>query len=910
MKADGLTEIERICVEALALPPSERSGYLDAACRDEAMRREAESLLALESRAEKIFEDDPPEGLFEAFEDYGTTGPYELQEKLGEGGMGVVFRARQAEPVIRDVALKIIRPGLASRQLVGRFLIERQALAILDHPNIARVLDAGRTSRGLPYLVMELVSGQNLAAYCEENRVGLRERIELTVQVCQAIQHAQQKGIIHRDIKPSNVLVTIYDGRPVPKVIDFGIAKVIESLRPHAAGATAGATNAGVMLGTFEYASPEQAEMGAVDIDARADVYSLGALLYFLVCGRTPLEGLQPEQYGYAEVLRRIREEAPEPVSRRTGKPELRELDWILGRALEKDRERRYQTADALAADLRRYLNGEALEAGPPSAVYRARKLAGKFRYWIAAAAVLLLLLIVSSIVLGYALWQQRRANDADIALRDVVRRIIIERPSQLAQIPNRTALRGQLMRDAEGALDALGRDARKDSALQEELARANLEIGLAKGPYSAAGSEGDPEGAAKYVRRAVELYNGLARKKPEDAAVRRGQMEALSTWLHLQFRLADSATGEAAERALESTIAGMSGEMQRAIQAPWYLSVGYIELGLLRSHENRQSETLALHKKALAAFSDRIPSGWLQDPERLENLSRLYREAALSMWLYEGYTPEAQKAAERSVQLVEGCGTPSCRMRHAQSEGTLGDIQWSSGTRDAGAAMLRKSLAEFEPMLAEDPANASVANAGNQVRAHLALMLAAGNRGEEAIGLAAKNLALPLGADAKTMRGRERAVVYRIAMGAALIGAKQFDAAERKMRDTLAENDGLEVNHDLLWCIYHLMTEALEGQNRRREAATTGDKALQMAVASPEEGMSNQVMRAVAARDYARAVANWTGAHEADRAAARRALDQFCGGPHYRYGILAVTLFETMPPPDEIAAIRRLLKP
>jgi serine/threonine protein kinase len=285
-----------------------------------------------------------------AFEDYGTTGPYELQEKLGEGGMGVVFRAHQAEPVVRDVALKIIHPALASRQLVGRFLIERQALAIMDHPNIARVLDAGRTSRGLPYLVMELVSGRNLAAYCDENGVGLRERIELTIQVCQAIQHAHQKGIIHRDIKPSNVLVTLYDGRPVPKVIDFGIAKVVQSLQPCPEGATAGATRAGVMLGTFEYASPEQAEMGAMDIDSRADVYSLGALLYSLVCGKTPLEGLRPER-GYAEILRRIREEVPEPVSRRLGKPGLRELDWVLAKALDKDRERRYQTADALAGD-------------------------------------------------------------------------------------------------------------------------------------------------------------------------------------------------------------------------------------------------------------------------------------------------------------------------------------------------------------------------------------------------------------------------------------------------------------------------------------------------------------------------------------------------------------------------------
>ncbi|HKE27413.1 MAG TPA: serine/threonine-protein kinase [Bryobacteraceae bacterium] len=905
LRAGGLTELERICLEALALSASERAEYLDSACSNESMRREAESLLDVASQADRVFEDGIPEDA----EDFGATGPYEIQEKLGEGGMGVVFRARQSEPVVREVALKIIRPGFASRQLVGRFLIERQAQAIMDHPNIARVLDAGRTSLGLPYFVMELVSGKNLAAYCEENALGLRERIELTIQVCQAIQHAQQKGIIHRDIKPSNVLVTIYDGKPVPKVIDFGIAKVVESVRGVPQNGSVGATHAGVMLGTFEYASPEQAEAGAMDIDARADVYSLGAMLYQLVCGKTPLDGLRPGECGYAEVLRRIREEAPAPVSQRAAKPELRELDWILAKALEKDRERRYQTADALASDLRRYLNGEALDAGPPSAVYRLRKLAAKFRYWIATAAVLLLLLIASSIVLGFAFWQQRRANDADAALRDVVRRIIIERPAQLAQIPNRTALRGQLMRDAEGALDALGRDARNDSALQEELARANLAIGLAKGPYSAAGSEGDPEGAAKYVRRAVELYNGMARKKPGDVAIRRGQVEALSTWLHLQYRLADNKGGEAAARQLESEIAGMSDGMRRAVQAPWYLSAAYIELGLTLSRIGRQSETLTLHKKALEAFDNRIPADWLQDPDRLENLCRLYREAAVSMWLYEGYTPQAEKAAERAVQLVEGCGAPSCRMRHAQAEGTLGEIVWCSGKRDSGVAMLRKSLAEFEAQLAEDPANAIVANAGNQVRAHLALMLAAGNRGEEAVVLARMNLRLPVGADARTNRGRERALVYRIALGAALIGAKQFNAAERHLRETLSQNEDWHVNHDLLWSTYHLLTKALEAQKKRHNALSASKTGLKMAVFSPEQGLSSQVMRAIAARDYAFAVAHWSASSDADHTAALRALDQYCSAPDHRYGILAVTLLETMPAPDEIGAIRKMLE-
>ena len=248
----NLAELERICLEALTLPPEERSVYLAFACKDESMRREVQSLLSSEGDARNLFPTFAPRGFEEAPEDYGTTGVYEIHEKLGEGGMGLVFRARQSVPVARDVALKIVRPGMASRELVARFLMERQALAIMDHPNIARVLDAGETSRGLPYLVMELVAGQTIAAFCREKNLGFRERIGLMIQVCQAIQHAHQKGIIHRDIKPSNVLVTVYDGEAMAKVIDFGIAKAIDSLRAEMPGET----RAGVMMGTFELHEP------------------------------------------------------------------------------------------------------------------------------------------------------------------------------------------------------------------------------------------------------------------------------------------------------------------------------------------------------------------------------------------------------------------------------------------------------------------------------------------------------------------------------------------------------------------------------------------------------------------------------------------------------------------------------
>jgi tetratricopeptide (TPR) repeat protein len=444
-----------------------------------------------------------------------------------------------------------------------------------------------------------------------------------------------------------------------------------------------------------------------------------------------------------------------------------------------------------LGADLRRFLDGEPVEAGPLSAAYRLRKVAARHKYWIGAAAVLIALLLSASIAMAFALRQQSRANSAAAALRQVVRRIIIERPAQLAEIPNRTALRGQLMRDAEGALDALSQDAGGDPALQMELARANLEIGLAKGPYSTAGSEGDPAGAAGYVKRAVELYTGLARKKPGDPAVRRGQIEALSTWLHLQYRLGRKEEGVEAARQLENEIGGMTPKVRDLVQANWYLSIGYMELGTILWTQDLDTEALALHRKALETFRGGIPAQWMKDPEKLGHLSHLERELVISTWMYEGISEQVELTAQRSVEAVAGCPAASCRMRHAQAESTLGEIEWASGRREEGVATLRKSLSEFEALAAEDPANAVFTNAGAQVRAYLALALAAGppNESSEAVSLAGKNLRLTAGAEASLDKGRERVLVNRITLGAALLGGRRFADAVRELRETLESN-------------------------------------------------------------------------------------------------------------------------
>lgn len=396
----------------IADSPKERwNELLDELCPDNSFKHQVRELLVADSSDDELLDHSlrPEELDVEAGEHIDG---YKLLEELARGGMGVVFMAEQKVPVRRQVALKVIKPGVDTREVIARFDAERQALSLMDHPNIATVLDAGTTDKGRPYFVMELVRGQPITTYCDQNQLSATQRLELFLPVCNAIQHAHQKGIIHRDIKPSNVLVAEYDGRPVAKVIDFGVAKAINQTLTEMTFFT----GFGQILGTFEYMSPEQSRVNQLDVDTRSDVYSLGVLLYELLTGGPPFDKERLRSVAWEEMLRIIREEDPPRPStriaattqaspdkaRRRAEPAKRgrfvrgELDWIVMKAMEKERIRRYETPNELAADIECFLNGDEVSACPPSQIYRFRKFAKRNKVAFITSAV-----VAASLILG-----------------------------------------------------------------------------------------------------------------------------------------------------------------------------------------------------------------------------------------------------------------------------------------------------------------------------------------------------------------------------------------------------------------------------------------------------------------------------------------------------------------------------
>ena len=439
--------------------PEQRRVFLDQACMgNPALRSIVEEMISTQTDAEDLLErgrsafsllsdklpvpvlenDAAEDGPGAVDERIGTQiGCYKILQRIGEGGCGVVYMAEQEKPIRRKVALKVIKLGMDTKNVIARFEAERQALALMDHPNIARVLDAGATETGRPYFVMELVRGVKITEYCDQNHLDTDQRLNLFTQICHAIQHAHQKGVVHRDIKPSNVLVTLHDGVPVPKVIDFGIAKAIEGKLTEQTLFTAYEQ----LIGTPAYMSPEQAEMSGLDVDTRSDIYSLGVLLYELLTGRTPFDGKELVKSGLDEMRRTLREQEPQRPSailttlvgaelkataehRHEAPPQLisllkGDLDWIVMKTLEKDRKCRYETVNGLAMDVQRYLNNEPVVARPPSRLYRLQKLVRRNKIVFIAGGLVLLSLLVG---LGLSTWlfiREREARHEQMILRE-----------------------------------------------------------------------------------------------------------------------------------------------------------------------------------------------------------------------------------------------------------------------------------------------------------------------------------------------------------------------------------------------------------------------------------------------------------------------------------------------------------
>jgi serine/threonine protein kinase/tetratricopeptide (TPR) repeat protein len=524
-----------------------------------------------------------------------TIGPYKLLEQIGEGGMGVVFMAEQQEPVRRKVALKLIKPGMDTRQVIARFEAERQALAVMDHPGIARVLDAGTTPSGHPYFVMELVRGVPITSYCDENNLPVRERLELFASLCQAIQHAHTKGIIHRDIKPTNILVTRQDGRAVVKVIDFGVAKAMgQQLTEKTLF-----TNFAQMIGTPLYMSPEQAEQSGVDIDTRSDIYSLGVLLYELLTGSTPVDAEQLKRAAFEEIRRIIREvDPPTPSARISGSNTLAaiaahrhieparlsklvrgELDWIVMKALEKDRNRRYETANAFATDLLHHLNDEPVQACPPSAAYRFRKFSRRNRVALATVG-----LVAASLVLGTvaSTWQAIRATRAEGLAEQ---RLVAETKAR-TEADTARAAEAEQRRLAEAEQT---RAEEQRAVAESERAKADAQRAVAEANYQKA-------------REAVDKYFTLVSESklldvPGLQPLRKELLEAALLFYQ----------GSAVERTDDPAVLAD-------------LAVTYMRVAMISHNVDRNDDTVAAIDQALKVI-DRLRSEF---PDQRESLRRL----------------------------------------------------------------------------------------------------------------------------------------------------------------------------------------------------------------------------------------------------------------------------------------------
>ena len=601
-------------------------------------------------------------------------GRYQLQAKIGEGGMGEVWIARQSEPVKRKVAVKVIKAGMDSKAVVARFEQERQALALMDHPNIARVLDGGLTPTGQPFFVMELVNGLPLIKFCDEAKLGIRERLELFTPICQAVQHAHQKGIIHRDLKPANILVTVIDGRGVPKVIDFGLAKAFSGRLT----AETLSTQFGAVVGTLEYMAPEQAGFSGEDIDTRADIYSLGVILYELLTGLRPLGRLRLKKAAFTEMVRVIREEEPSKPSTRLSNDEsapsmaalrhsepkklaalLRgELDWVVMKCLEKQRDRRYETANGLAREIQRYLANEPVEARPPHAGYRLRKFISRHKGQVLAAGLVLLTLFGGIVGTTWGLFRadaaRRVARDEAIkaeTARARTRAALDEVSSEavetlLSQQPELTDRHKAFLRRALDLYAEFAAEAGTEPQVQAELARAHLRMGNIRTTL------GELAEAKIAYEIGTALLAPLAAKSPGDPAYQLDLAKAHEALGLVNYRQADRVAAEDRYRSAVKVFEGLHAQYPEQLQ--YDVGLAKVEVSLANVLADRAERQVAEigYRRAIRLLEN-IPSQTAEREARLVLANARYNLALLLDEMNQDEESEAEY--RRAVEVNEG---------------------------------------------------------------------------------------------------------------------------------------------------------------------------------------------------------------------------------------------------------------
>jgi serine/threonine protein kinase/tetratricopeptide (TPR) repeat protein len=661
-------------------------------------------------------------------------GLYKLLQQIGEGGFGIVFMAEQHQPVHRRVALKIIKPGMDSAQVIARFEAERQALAMMDHQNIAKVYDAGTTDAARPYFVMELVHGVPITRYCDDNHLTVRERLELFMPVCKAVQHAHQKGIIHRDLKPSNVLVCLYDGQPVPKVIDFGVAKATEQRLTERTMFT----QYGQIIGTLQYMSPEQAEVSQLGVDTRSDVYSLGVMLYELLTGSTPLQRLR--EAGLAEMLKMIKEEEPPKPStrlssaqesakiaaaRRTEPAKLAklvrgELDWIVMKCLEKDRARRYDTANGLARDIERYLHDEAVEACPPSTVYRLRKLARKHRAAFTVAAVFLAFLMLTGALCA---WQAVRATQAEgraMAERDraaqekdraqasfrMARDTVDRFFTQVGESPQLQAqgmekFRKDLLQNAKEFYERFIREQHDAPAARHDLGVAHVRLAKIQQVL------GDYREAETTLEKAIALLGALSGEQPDAADYQR---DLAAGYAALGDVYRGTSRFDNAEAAYQQALAireklAADHPITAAYQSA--LANTYFGLGLVHRQADRAAKATASYERAQALQTRLVQ----ENPREAEYQVALAKtQTALGIeYSRSDLTPKAEAALKEALSVHERLlrdypDVPEYQENLGSTHTSLGLVYHDVGQDGQSEEELRRALQIFQKLAREHP--------------------------------------------------------------------------------------------------------------------------------------------------------------------------------------------------------------